>query len=122
MRCVDAWTIATTSSGPSLEPDLVHAALEKVGGRPEDAHPDRRHRSGMWKQRTAPGVEALAVLTGGFSEQELIGGGRARSHLGRRAAPEPGRAPLPELGGVSRLQTAGRGLHRSSSSSASTSS
>src|SRR5215210_180618 len=48
-QIVDAWTTSADVESTKPEPDLIKAALDKV-----DA-----------------GVEALAVLTGGFSEQEL---------------------------------------------------
>ena len=49
-------------------PDLVEAALERVGGGPAVMIGDS-----TWDCRAADnaGVETIAVLTGGFSEREL---------------------------------------------------
>ena len=67
---VDAWTTSDDVERTKPEPDLVHAALEKVGGRPEEA---TLIGDTVWDVEAAhrAGVEVLAVLTGGFSEQEL---------------------------------------------------
>ena len=67
---VDAWTTSDDVERTKPEPDLVHAALEKVGGRPEKA---TLIGDTVWDVEAAhhAGVQALAVLTGGFSEQEL---------------------------------------------------
>jgi HAD superfamily hydrolase (TIGR01509 family) len=67
---VDAWTTSDDVEQTKPEPDLVHAALDKVGGRPEDA---MLIGDTVWDVEAAhrAGVETLAVLTGGFSEQEL---------------------------------------------------
>ena len=67
---VDAWTTSDDVERTKPEPDLVHAALEKVGGRPQEA---TLIGDTVWDVEAAhrAGVEALAVLTGGFSEQEL---------------------------------------------------
>ena len=57
-------------------PDLVHAALEKAGGRPEEAV---LVGDTPWDIEAAAqaGVPTLAVLTGGFSEAELTEAGAA---------------------------------------------
>ena len=67
---VDAWTTSADVEETKPQPDLVHAALEKVGGRPEDA---MLIGDTVWDVEAAhrAGVETLAVRTGGFSEQEL---------------------------------------------------
>ncbi|HEX5821828.1 MAG TPA: HAD family hydrolase [Solirubrobacterales bacterium] len=67
---VDAWTTSADVEQTKPKPDLVHAALEKVGGRSEDA---LMIGDTVWDVEAAAraGVETLAVLTGGFSEQEL---------------------------------------------------
>ena len=67
---VDAWTTSDDVEQTKPEPDLVHAALEKVGGRPEDA---LLIGDTVWDVEAAhrAGVETLAVRTGGFSEAEL---------------------------------------------------
>jgi HAD superfamily hydrolase (TIGR01509 family) len=67
---VDAWTTSDDVEQTKPEPDLVHAALDKVDGRPEDA---MLIGDTVWDVKAAhgAGVETLAVRTGGFSEQEL---------------------------------------------------
>jgi phosphoglycolate phosphatase-like HAD superfamily hydrolase len=52
----DAWTSAEDVEATKPEPDLVHAALEKVGGRAEDAVMVGIHR-GTWRRRNAPAWE-----------------------------------------------------------------
>ena len=71
---VDAWTTSDDVERTKPEPDLVHAALDKVDGRPEDA---LLIGDTVWDVEAAhrAGVETLAVLTGGFSEQELSDAG-----------------------------------------------
>src|SRR5512132_1643510 len=67
---VDDWTTSADVKETKPKPDLVHAALEKVGGEPEDA---LLIGDTVWDVEAAhrAGVETLAVRTGGFSEQEL---------------------------------------------------
>ncbi|HKH41852.1 MAG TPA: HAD family hydrolase [Solirubrobacterales bacterium] len=67
---VDAWTTSDDVEQTKPEPDLVHAALDKVGGRPEDS---MLIGDTVWDVEAAhrAGVDTLAVRTGGFSEQEL---------------------------------------------------
>jgi HAD superfamily hydrolase (TIGR01509 family) len=67
---VDAWTTSADVEQTKPEPDLVQAALDKAGGRPEDA---MLIGDTVWDVEAAhrAGVETLAVRTGGFSEQEL---------------------------------------------------
>jgi HAD superfamily hydrolase (TIGR01549 family) len=64
----DAWTSSGDVEQTKPAPDLVHAALERVGGGSAVMIGDS-----TWDCRAAgnAGVETLAVLTGGFSEQEL---------------------------------------------------
>jgi HAD superfamily hydrolase (TIGR01549 family) len=64
----DAWTSAGDVEQTKPAPDLVEAALERVGGRPAVMVGDS-----TWDCRAAAnaGVETIAVLTGGFSEGEL---------------------------------------------------
>jgi HAD superfamily hydrolase (TIGR01549 family) len=68
----DAWTAAGDVERTKPEPDLIHAALERVGA-------DRAVMVGdsTWDCEAArnAGVETLAVLTGGFSAQELFDAG-----------------------------------------------
>jgi HAD superfamily hydrolase (TIGR01509 family) len=68
----DAWTSSGDVEATKPEPDLVEAALERVGGGAAVMIGDS-----PWDCRAAAraGVETLAVLTGGFSEQELIEAG-----------------------------------------------
>jgi HAD superfamily hydrolase (TIGR01509 family) len=64
----DAWTTSADVQQTKPSPDLVLAALERVGGGPAVMVGDS-----TWDCEAAgrAGVEAIAVLTGGFSEQEL---------------------------------------------------
>jgi HAD superfamily hydrolase (TIGR01549 family) len=64
----DAWTSAGDVEQTKPAPDLVEAALERVDGGPAVMVGDS-----TWDCRAAAnaGVETIAVLTGGFSEQEL---------------------------------------------------
>jgi HAD superfamily hydrolase (TIGR01509 family) len=65
---VDAWTTSADVEATKPEPDLVHAALDKletdqavmVGDTPWDV-----------EAAAKAGVQTIAVLTGGFSEEEL---------------------------------------------------
>jgi HAD superfamily hydrolase (TIGR01549 family) len=70
---VDGWTTSADVENTKPEPDLVQAALEKAGGG------DRSMMVGdsVWdvKAAKAAGVPTLAVLTGGFSEAELLEAG-----------------------------------------------
>ena len=71
---VDSWTTSAEVENTKPAPDLVHAALEKlgtddavmVGDTPWDV-----------KAAEAAGVQTIAVLTGGFSETELREAGAA---------------------------------------------
>jgi HAD superfamily hydrolase (TIGR01509 family) len=71
---VDAWTTSADVKRTKPKPDLVHAALDKVDGRPDDA---MLIGDTVWDVKAAhgAGVETLAVRTGGFSEQELTEAG-----------------------------------------------
>ena len=65
---VDGWTSAGDVERTKPEPDLVEAALEKVGG----GGPAADGRRLDWDVgRERGGVPTLAVLTGGFSAAEL---------------------------------------------------
>ena len=70
----DAWTTSADVQQTKPSPDLVLAALERVGGGPAVMVGDS-----TWDCEAAgrAGVEAIAVLTGGFSEQELRDAGAA---------------------------------------------
>ncbi len=66
---VDAWTTSADVEQTKPEPDLIKAALDKV-----DAEGQAMLIGDtVWDVEAAKraGVETLAVLTGGFSEQEL---------------------------------------------------
>jgi HAD superfamily hydrolase (TIGR01549 family) len=64
----DAWTSSGDVEATKPEPDLVEAALERVGGGAAVMVGDS-----TWDCKAAAraGLQTLAVLTGGFSEQEL---------------------------------------------------
>jgi HAD superfamily hydrolase (TIGR01549 family) len=68
----DAWTSSGDVEATKPEPDLVEAALESVGGGEAVMVGDS-----TWDCEAAAraGVKTLAVLTGGFSEQELCEAG-----------------------------------------------
>src|SRR3954471_14224802 len=64
----DGWTTSADVESTKPQPDLVEAALEKAGVGEGAMLGDT-----PWdvKAATATGVETVALLTGGFSEQEL---------------------------------------------------
>ena len=66
---VDAWTTSADVEQTKPEPDLVKAALEKAGTEGDAT----LIGDTVWDVEAAKraGVETLAVLTGGFSAQEL---------------------------------------------------
>jgi HAD superfamily hydrolase (TIGR01509 family) len=72
----DAWTTSADVTSTKPAPDLVHAALQKV-----DAAPNQSVLIGdtPWDVEAAlkADVRTLAVLTGGFSAQELHDAGAA---------------------------------------------
>jgi HAD superfamily hydrolase (TIGR01509 family) len=72
---VEGWTTAADVERTKPHPDLVHAAIEKVGC----AGPVVMVGDSTWdvKAAEAAGVPTLAVLTGGFSEAELREAGAA---------------------------------------------
>jgi HAD superfamily hydrolase (TIGR01549 family) len=72
---VDAWTTAADVERTKPAADLVHAALDKAG----DSSSALMIGDSTWdvKAASAAGVPTLAVLTGGFSEQELREAGAA---------------------------------------------
>jgi HAD superfamily hydrolase (TIGR01509 family) len=73
----DDWTTSADVETTKPEPDLVLAALEKIGADTGDAV---MVGDTTWDCEAAKraGVEILAVLTGGFSEQELSEAGASR--------------------------------------------
>ena len=68
----DAWTTSGDVEQTKPEPDLIRAALEKLDGDLAVMVGDS-----TWDCKAAKnaGVETLAVLTGGFSAQELFDAG-----------------------------------------------
>jgi HAD superfamily hydrolase (TIGR01509 family) len=72
---VEGWTTSADVERTKPDPDLVHAALEKVGGE----SPAVMVGDSTWdvKAAEAAGIPTLAVLTGGFSEEELREAGAA---------------------------------------------
>jgi HAD superfamily hydrolase (TIGR01509 family) len=72
---VEAWTTSADVERTKPYPDLVHAALEKVG----NDRPAVMVGDSTWdvKAAGAAGIPTLAVLTGGFSEEELRKAGAA---------------------------------------------
>ncbi len=66
---VDGWTTSADVEQTKPEPDLIKAALEKAGTEGDAM----LIGDTVWDVEAAKraGVETLAVLTGGFSEQEL---------------------------------------------------
>ncbi|MFL5906663.1 MAG: HAD family hydrolase [Solirubrobacterales bacterium] len=66
---VDAWTTSADVERTKPHPDLIKAALEKAAGDGDAT----LIGDTVWDVEAAKrvGVETLAVLTGGFSEQEL---------------------------------------------------
>jgi HAD superfamily hydrolase (TIGR01509 family) len=73
----DDWTDSSDVEATKPQPDLVLAALEKVGAKAEDAV---MIGDSVWDCRAADraGVRSVGVLTGGFSEQELTEAGASR--------------------------------------------
>jgi HAD superfamily hydrolase (TIGR01549 family) len=72
---IEGWTTAADVERTKPYPDLVHAALEKVGCE----GPALMVGDSTWdvKAAEAAGVPTLAVLSGGFSEAELREAGAA---------------------------------------------
>jgi HAD superfamily hydrolase (TIGR01549 family) len=68
----DAWTTSADVEHTKPEPDLVAAAVEKAGGGPAVMVGDSTWDCEAAKRAK---VETIAVLTGGFSAQELLDAG-----------------------------------------------
>jgi HAD superfamily hydrolase (TIGR01549 family) len=66
---VDGWTTSADVESTKPEPDLILAALEKA----DNDEPSVMVGDSVWDVKAAKraGVPTLAVLTGGFSEEEL---------------------------------------------------
>jgi HAD superfamily hydrolase (TIGR01549 family) len=71
---VDDWTTSGDVEATKPEPDLVHAAIEKAGKDEAVMVGDSTWDCVAAKRA---GIETVAVLTGGFSEQELLDAGAA---------------------------------------------
>jgi len=73
---VDGWTTSADVEATKPEPDLVNAALEKAG----NDEPSVMVGDSVWDVEAAKraGIPTLAVLTGGFSEEELREAGAAQ--------------------------------------------
>jgi len=71
---VDDWTTSGDVEATKPEPDLVQAAIDKAGEKDAVMVGDS-----TWDCIAAKnaGIETVAVLTGGFSEQELLDAGAA---------------------------------------------
>jgi HAD superfamily hydrolase (TIGR01549 family) len=89
---VDAWTTSADVEATKPEPDLIRAALDKAGTEGEAI----LIGDTVWDVEAAKraGVETLAVLTGGFSEQELRDAGAKEvftsvNELRRSLSPRP---------------------------------
>jgi HAD superfamily hydrolase (TIGR01509 family) len=69
-----AWTTAADVRATKPEPDLIHRALEKAGGEAEQAV---MIGDSPWDAQAASRarVATLAVMTGGFAREELLGAG-----------------------------------------------
>jgi HAD superfamily hydrolase (TIGR01509 family) len=66
----DGWTTSADVGATKPEPDLIYAALERIGGSPNDAVMVGDTPWDVHAARGA-GVETIAVLTGGFAIEEL---------------------------------------------------
>jgi HAD superfamily hydrolase (TIGR01549 family) len=71
----DSWTTSADVEATKPEPDLVVAALEKAGDGEGIMVGDSTFDC---EAAGRAGIETLAVLTGGFSEQELLDAGASR--------------------------------------------
>jgi HAD superfamily hydrolase (TIGR01549 family) len=68
----DAWTTSGDVERTKPAPDLVNSALEKIGGGPAVMVGDSVYDC---EAAGNAGVETIAVLTGGFSDSELLKSG-----------------------------------------------
>jgi phosphoglycolate phosphatase-like HAD superfamily hydrolase len=71
----DGWTTSADVEATKPEPDLVVAALEKAGGDDGVMVGDSPYDC---EAADRAGIDTIAVLTGGFSEQELLDAGAAQ--------------------------------------------
>ena len=75
LELADGWTTSADVESTKPQPDLVVAAIEKAGGGAAVMVGDSVFDCEAAKRA---GVETLAVLTGGFSDQELRDAGALR--------------------------------------------
>jgi HAD superfamily hydrolase (TIGR01549 family) len=68
----DAWTNSGDVENTKPAPDLVHSALQKIGGGPAVMVGDSVYDCEAARNA---GVDTIAVLTGGFSDSELLQAG-----------------------------------------------
>jgi HAD superfamily hydrolase (TIGR01549 family) len=68
----DAWTTSGDVENTKPEPDLVNSALDKIGGGPAVMVGDSVFDCEAARNA---GIDTIAVLTGGFSDSELIKAG-----------------------------------------------
>ena len=88
----DAWTTSADVDSTKPKPDLVHVALQSAVGRASPSLWATRCSTRAAKRLDVP---TLAVLTGGFSEQELSAAGAAEVFESPRALLEViARTPL----------------------------
>jgi HAD superfamily hydrolase (TIGR01549 family) len=71
---VDAWTSSADVDDTKPDPDLIETALDKIGDRDGVMIGDSTFDC---EAATRAGIPSIAVLTGGFSEQELEDAGAA---------------------------------------------
>ncbi|MGB9182874.1 MAG: HAD family hydrolase [Solirubrobacteraceae bacterium] len=74
---IDGWTTSADVEKTKPAPDLVHAALERVGADGEETAVMVGDTPWDIKAAQKADVPTLAVVTGGFSEQELRDAGAA---------------------------------------------
>ena len=69
----DGWTTSADVEATKPQPDLVRSAIDKAGA--EDGAVMVGDSTFDCEAATRAGIETVAVLTGGFSEQELLDAG-----------------------------------------------
>ena len=72
---LDGWTTSADVSATKPAPDLIQAALDKAGGRDGTMVGDSVYDC---ESAENAGLSTIGVLTGGFSEQELLDAGALR--------------------------------------------
>jgi HAD superfamily hydrolase (TIGR01509 family) len=75
-QLADGWTSASDVHATKPQPDLVNAALERASASPEQAVMIGDSPFDVQAAESA-GVQTLAVMTGGFSKEELCQAGAA---------------------------------------------